>query len=116
MYGAKRYFISVADISAARGSIHELSFQGGSPQFLAEALEKALRYPGLWERWRDLQEDPDAVDPASGAIDPRAEVRGSLHSGRAELIVTTLLPHAIIKHRLDLLIGPNWALRDVSLT
>lgn len=114
MRGAKRFLISISDISTSRGSIPELSFQGDSPQFLAEALERALREPQLWQHWRDMQEDPEAVDPGTGATDPQAEVRGSLHSGRSELVVVTALPHAIVKHRLDLLIGANWALRDVS--
>ncbi|HQV50413.1 MAG TPA: hypothetical protein PLF10_14135 [Dokdonella sp.] len=114
MPAAKRYLISVADISASRGSIEQLAFHGDSPQFLARALETALREPSLWERWRDLQDDPEAVDPQTGATDPRATVTGSLQPGRSELVVTTILPHAIIKHRLDLLIGQHWALRDVS--
>lgn len=114
MRGAKRFLISIADISASRGSLPELSFQGDSPQFLAEALEQALREPHLWQRWRDLQEDPDAVDPTTGVIDSNARVEGSLHSGRSELVVVTVLPHAIVKHRLDLLIGQHWKLRDVS--
>ena len=28
--------------------------------------------------------------------------------------ITTVLPHAVLKHRLGLLIGANWTLRDVS--
>ena len=28
--------------------------------------------------------------------------------------ITTSLPHAVLKHRLGLLIGANWTLRDVS--
>ena len=77
-------------------------------------LEAALREPALWERWRAMQETPDDVDPASGALDPAATVSGSLEAQRSELIVTTILPHAILKHRLDLLIGSHWKLRDVS--
>jgi len=54
------------------------------------------------------------VDPATCAVDPGATVSGSLEAQRSELIVTTRLPHAILKHRLDLLIGRNWKLRDIS--
>lgn len=114
MARAQRYFITVENVSASRGESPELSFDGGSPEHLASALQGALREPGLWERWRARQEDPDQVDPATGVTDPGATVTGSLESQRAEIIVTTTLPHAIVKHRLDLLIGRNWKLRDVS--
>ncbi|TAH46807.1 MAG: hypothetical protein EYC71_02770 [Gammaproteobacteria bacterium] len=114
MPAAKRYLISIADISASRGSIEQLSFHGDSPEFLARAFETALREPSLWERWRNLQDDPEAVDPTTGVIDPSATVNGSLEAQRSELVVITSLPHAIIKHRLDLLIGQHWKLRDVS--
>lgn len=113
MAKAKHFFLTIDDLPRARGSEAALAFDGESPQTLASALQAALREPALWERWRLLQEDPDEVDPATGATDPAATVEGSLAASRSELVVATSLPHAIIKHRLDLLIGPHWKLRDV---
>ncbi|HMM66700.1 MAG TPA: hypothetical protein PKC03_07130 [Dokdonella sp.] len=114
MAKAQRYFITIENLSGSRGDSAELSFDGGSPEHLASVLQAALREPDLWERWRAMQDDPDEVDPATGATDPAATVSGSLEAQRSEIIVTTSLPHAIVKHRLDLLIGRNWKLRDVS--
>ncbi|SFM99592.1 hypothetical protein [Dokdonella immobilis] len=114
MAKAQRFFITVDNVAESRGDIAALSFNGGSPEHLASVLQGVLREASLWERWRALQEDPDEVDPATGITDPTATVSGSLEANRAELVVTTTLPHAIVKHRLDLLIGRHWKLRDVS--
>ena len=114
MAKAQRYFISIDSVENSRGDASELSFDGGSPEHLASVLQAALRESDLWQRWQAMQEDPDQVDPATGVIDADATVTGSLHAQRSELIVTTSLPHAIVKHRLDLLIGRHWKLRDVS--
>lgn len=114
MSKAQRYFITISDLAASRGVLPELSFDGASPEHLARDLEAALREPGLWQRWRNLQEDPDEVDPRTGVVDTEATVSASLESQRVEVIVTTNLPHALVKHRLDLMVGQNWKLRDVS--
>ena len=114
MTQAQRYFITIADLSGARGDSSELGFDGGSPEHLARVLEAALRESDFSARWRAMQENPDDVDPATCAVDPGATVSGSLEAQRSELIVTTRLPHAILKHRLDLLICRNWKLRDIS--
>ncbi|HET9032295.1 MAG TPA: hypothetical protein VFN25_05245 [Dokdonella sp.] len=114
MAKAQRYFISIENLATSRGASGELTFDGESPEHLATTLQTALREPHFWERWRAMQEDPDQVDPGTGAVDTEATVTGSLEAQRSELIVTTTLPHAIVKHRLDLLIGPHWKLRDVS--
>ena len=114
MSKAQRYFITISDLAASRGTIPELRFDGVSPEHLARELEGALREPSLWQKWRDLQDDPDEVDPGTGVVDPQSAVSASLEAQRVEVIVTTSLPHAIVKHRLDLLIGQNWKLRDVS--
>lgn len=114
MAAAQRYFITIDSLANARGSVPELSFTGDSPETLAATLQAALREPGLWERWRATQEEPDEVDPSTGATDPSATVSGALSDLRSELKVTTVLSHAILKHRLDLLIGRHWKLRDVS--
>jgi hypothetical protein len=114
MASAQRFLISIGDLANARGETAQLRFEGVSPEHLASVLQDALRDPDLWQRWRSLQEDPDAVDPATGATDPAATVSGSLEAQRSELVVITRLPHALVKHRLDLLIGRHWKLRDVS--
>jgi hypothetical protein len=110
----QRYYLSVENLAKARGQISELSYQGNSPESLAAALQAALREPGLWERWRAAQPDPDAVDPALGASDPQATVRAAQSNLHTDVEVTTSLPHAILKHRLGLLIGAHWSLHDVQ--
>lgn len=110
----QRYFITIEELSAPRGDAGAQAFDGGSPEHLAQVLQAALREPNFWESWRAMQADPDEVDASTGATDPSATVTGSLEAQRSELIVTTSLPHAILKHRLDLLVGRHWKLRDVS--
>jgi hypothetical protein len=114
MAKAQRYFITIENLADSRGESGELSFDGGSPEHLASVMQAVLRGPDFAERWRSMQEDPDEVDPSALAVDPTATVSASLQAQRSEMIVTTSLPHAIVKHRLDLLIGRNWKLRDVS--
>ena len=80
----------------------------------AAQLQDALRTPALFERWRRQQEDPDGVDPSYGATDPAATVHrpaGHLH---VELVVTSTIPGNVLKHRLRLLAGSGWELRDVT--
>ncbi len=114
MAKAQRYFITIENLADSRGDSSELSFDGGSPEHLARVLGAALREADFSARWRAMQESPDEIDPATVAVDPAATVSGSLEAQRSELIVTTNLSHAIVKHRLDLLIGRHWKLRDVS--
>ena len=109
----QRYYLSVENLAKARGQISELSYQGNSPDSLAAALQAALREPNLWERWRSMQPDPDAVDPGLGANDPKATVRAAQSNLHTDVEVTTSLPHSILKHRLGLLIGAHWSLHDV---
>lgn len=111
---SQRYFISIADLPRARGESHELSFHGGSPESFASLLQESLRTRSLWERWRSMQPDPEAVDPALGVSDPAATVTAEQHDLHCDAQVVTSLPHAILKHRLDLLIGKHWTLRDVK--
>jgi len=110
----QRYYLSIDDLAKARGQINDLSFQGSSPDSFAALLQAALREPTLWERWRMMQPDPDAIDPALGASDANATVSASQSDLHTDVVVTTSLPHAIIKHRLGLLVGAHWSLHDVS--
>jgi len=111
----QRYYLSVENLSQARGPIGELSYQGNSPDSLAAALQSALREPSLWERWRAMQPDPDAIDPALGVSDPSASVSAVQSNLHTDVEVTTSLPHAILKQRLGLLIGAHWSLHDVRV-
>lgn len=110
----QRYLFSIDNLPKARGESHELSFQGGSAESFAALLQDALRGPGLWQRWRALQSDPDAIDPALGVADPAATVVARQSDLHVNVEVTSSLPHAIITHRMILLIGRHWTLRDVS--
>lgn len=81
-------------------------------------MRKSCRPPcakdALFLRWRAAQADPDAVDPALGATDPAATVRGEQHDLQIDLVAATSIPGAILKHRLRLLAGAGWQLRDVT--
>jgi hypothetical protein len=114
MAGTQRFFLGIDDLSRARGKDATLSFQGDSPQTFAAILQSALREASLFERWRALQQDPDAIDPALGATDATATVTAKQSDLHADVTVTTRLPHAILRHRLNLLAGSHWTLRDVK--
>jgi hypothetical protein len=114
MAASQRYFLGIDDLSHARGPIDALSFQGTSPESFASQLQAALREPSLWDRWRAMQPDPDAIDPGLGVSDPSATVSARQTDLHCDAEVVTALPHAILKHRLGLLIGSHWRLRDVK--
>jgi hypothetical protein len=113
MAARQRYYISIENLTKARGEFNELSFHGTSPDSFASLLQEALREPTLWRRWRDMQPDPDAIDPGLGVNDPDATVSAHQSDLHVDVEVATSLPHAILRHRLELLIGHNWKLRDV---
>lgn len=111
---ATRYYISLKDPARARGSDPAFSFSAHGAEEFASQFEQALRSDGLFQRWRDAQEDPDAVDPALAAVDPQASVVGQQDDLHVDLIAITSLPGSVFKHRLRLLAGSAWELRDVS--
>lgn len=111
---AIRYYLRLPDGTRARGSDPALSFTAHGADEFAEQLERALREPELFERWRLQQDDPDEVDPALGATDPHASVEGDQKDLHITLTVTTELPGDVLKHRLRLLAGNGWELRDVT--
>ncbi|ANB19111.1 hypothetical protein [Dokdonella koreensis] len=110
----QKFYLSVGELAAARGEVDQLSFHGVSPESFAATLQAALREPTLWQRWRAMQPDPDEVDPATGASDPEATVTATQTNMHCDVEVVTRLPHAILRHRLDLLVGHHWRLHDVS--
>ena len=57
---------------------------------------------------------PMGVDPAFGAIDPDAKVEGRQDDLHIDLIAVTSIPGTVLRHRLRLLAGNAWELRDVS--
>ena len=108
-----RYFLRLPDPAKARGSEPSLAFRSVGAEGMAEELQSALRDARLFDRWRAMQEDPEAVDPGMGATDPEATVEGRQHDLSVELVASTDLPGAVFKHRLRLLAGSGWEMRDV---
>ncbi|HRN62688.1 MAG TPA: hypothetical protein PK743_07480 [Luteimonas sp.] len=109
---ATRYYISLPDPDRARAA-GAFAFRSQGAEALAEELQEALRSDALFQRWRATQEDPDAVDPALGATDPSASVRGEPHDLHVDLVVETSIPGAVFKQRMRLLAGSAWEMRDV---
>ena len=75
----------------------------------ADALDDAL-----FRRSRDAQPEPDEVDDALAAIDPDATVAGEQQDLQIDLVAVTSLSGTVLKHRLKLLAGSGWELRDVT--
>jgi len=110
---AARYYISLPDPEKARGG-GGFGFRSHSAEGFAAELQDALRSDGLFERWRAAQDDPDGVDPGLGATDPGATVSGQQDDLHIDLVATTSIPGSVFKHRLRLLAGSAWELRDVT--
>ena len=111
---ATRYYISLPNPASARGSDPALAFHAHGAEEFAAQLQDALRTSALFERWRLRQEDPDGVDPSYGATDPNTSVHGQQDDLHVQLIVTSSIPGNVLKHRLRLLAGSGWELRDVT--
>lgn len=109
-----RYQIRLPDPAHARGGEPTLAFSAHGADAFAEQLQHALRTPALFDRWRALQPEPDEVDRSLGVTDPEASVNGWQNDLSIDLIVRTAIPGDILKHRLRLLAGSHWELRDVS--
>lgn len=111
---AVRYYISLPDPSRARGGDPAFSFDAHGAEEFATQLQNALRTSTLFDRWRDRQEEPDEVDPGLGVVDVGATVSGQQDDLRIMLVATSSIPGQVLKHRLRLLAGHGWELRDVS--
>ncbi|HEX2083996.1 MAG TPA: hypothetical protein VHF86_11015 [Xanthomonadaceae bacterium] len=109
-----RYYLSLPDPSRARGGDPAYAFSAQGAEGFAAQLQDALRSDALFERWRAAQEDPDAVDPALGVTDPAATVQGQQDDLHVDLIATTSIPGSVLRHRMRLLAGSGWELRDVT--
>jgi hypothetical protein len=111
---ATRFHIMLPEPARARGNDPAFSFSAQGAEEFAAQLQDALRTTALFERWRAAQDDPDEVDPELGATDPSATVEGRPDDLHVDLIVVTSIPGDILRHRLRLLAGNAWELRDVS--
>lgn len=111
---ATRYYISLPHPERARGSDAALAFSAHGAEEFAAQLQDALRTTSLFERWRARQAEPDDVDPLYGAVDPDATVHGQQDDLHVNLVVTSVIPGNVLKHRLRLLAGSGWELRDVT--
>jgi hypothetical protein len=109
-----RYHITLRHPDAARGDDPDFAFRGHGAEALAAELQEALRSDALFQRWRGAQDDPDDVDPGLGATDPAASVTGEQHDLHFDPIAVTAIPGAVLRHRLRLLAGQGWELRDVA--
>ncbi len=108
-----RYYIRLDTPLAARGD-DALRFKSHSAEGFAEELQDALRHGNLFDAWLATQQDPDEVDPRLAETDPEAIVEGQLEDLAVNLVVTTALNGEAFKHRLRLLAGHQWQLRDVT--
>lgn len=113
MSATQRFYIRINDLSKADSEDSAFAFQGSSADAFAEALQHALRDPDLFARWRDAQEDPDAVPESLSPHDPAATVHAEVADLHTDVEVVTTLPHQVVAHRLTLLVGHHWTLRDV---
>lgn len=111
---AVRYYISLPDPGRARGGDPAFSFDAHGAEEFAAQLQHALRTRHLFDRWRARQEEPDEVDPGLGVVDEGATVRGQQDDLSILLVATSSIPGHVLKHRLRLLAGSAWELRDVS--
>lgn len=109
-----RYYLSLPDPQRAHGPDAELAFHAHGADAFAEELQQALRTDVLFERWRDKQPDPDAVDASLAVTDPAATVTGSQRDLRIDLVATTTIPGNVLKQRMRVLAGNGWTLTDVT--
>ncbi len=107
------YFLSIADLAHARGDDPRFAFDGAGPDGFAAALQQSLRSDELFQRWRAAQPDPDAVDTSLAVVDPAAQVTAKVADLHTEVDLITDLPMTVVRHRLYLLIGAAWQLRDM---
>ena len=108
-----RYYLTLPDPDKARVG-GDFGFRSHGAAGFAEELQAALRDGALFSKWLATQDEPDDVDPALGAIDPDAVVTGEMHDLHVDLEAVTRLSGDVLKHRLRLLAGSHWQLKDVA--
>ena len=108
------YYLRIPDLASAHGDDERFGWRGQSPQDLAQAIGQALSDSAFVARWRSAQPEPETLDEALLATDAGARVTAEDKSRLAQIVVTTKLPHRVLSHRLNLLIGAHWKLEDVK--
>jgi len=109
-----RYHLHLPTSDAVRGVDRQFAFRSVGAPGLADELQAALRSDLLFERWRVNQPDPDNVDSQLGVVDETATVRGEARNLGVDLIVDTTLDGKTLSHRMRLLAGQQWQMRDVT--
>lgn len=106
------YHIRIPDTSRLdQAGRYALASRG--PDGIAGEIQDALRGTALFERWRLDQEEPDEVDPAFGVVDAQATASARQRNLGVDLVLETTIPGEVLRHRLGLLAGSAWQLRDV---
>ncbi len=110
-----KFYITLPDPGRARGELPALSFSAHGAEALAEQLRHALADRAYSQAWlATLDEDAaEHVDPALLAVDAAATVTGVQRDLAIELVADTRINGTAFKHRMRLLAGAQWQLRDV---
>lgn len=109
-----RYFITLPDTEKLAGDGDSLRFASRGAEGIAAELQAALREGGVFAAWLRGQDNPDDIDPRLAENDPAATVEGQLEDLSIKLVVTTTLNGEAFRHRMRLLAGNHWQLRDVT--
>ena len=110
---ASRFYLTIPDTQKLANA-GPLAFHSRGAVGLAEELEAALRTDVLFKRWAAGQDDPGDIDSKLSGTDPTATVTGEQHDLHVDLVATTTLNGDAIRHRLRLLAGSFWQLKDVT--
>ena len=110
---ASRFYLTIPDTQKL-AEAGPLAFRSRGAEGLAEELEAALRTDGLFKRWAAGQNDPDDIDPKLSGVDPTATGTGEQKDLHVDLVATTSLNGDALRHRLRLLAGGFWQLKDVT--
>lgn len=110
---ASRFYLTIPDTKKLANA-GPLAFRSRGAQGLAEELEAALRTDVLFKRWAAEQSEPDDIDPNLSGVDPSATVTGEQKDLHVDLVATTSLNGEALRHRLRLLAGRFWHLKDVA--
>jgi hypothetical protein len=112
---ASRFYLTIPD-PRQLDQVGSLGFRSRGADGLANELQSALREDGLFKRWAATLDAPEDADPTLATVDPGATVTGEQHDLHIDLIVVTRLNGDVLRHRLRLLAGSLWQLKDVTAT
>lgn len=110
---ASRFYLTIPDTHKL-GEAGPLAFQSRGAEGIAAELEAALRTDVLFKRWAAGQDDPEDIDAKLSGVDPSATVTGEQKDLHVDLVATTVLNGDALRHRLRLLAGSHWQLKDVT--